>query len=171
MWQVNVVQKGYSLLLVSQFTLHGYFKGNKPDFHDSMPPADAEALYNDFVKIVQAGYAEDKVQAGQFGADMAVGLVNDGPVTLIIDSENKGGRLPKPEPDAKVKEGGAEGGDGGDGESKSALKKKAAAERKKAAKAAFKAAKAAEGEGGAAAAPAPAAAENAAEPPEAPKSE
>lgn len=90
-WAVSAAKKGLEVLLVSQFTLHAVLKGNKPDFHKSMAPAEAEPFFNAFVAAVRAKHTSaDKVQAGKFGAKMQVELVNDGPVTLCLDSDHAG---------------------------------------------------------------------------------
>jgi D-tyrosyl-tRNA(Tyr) deacylase len=88
-WDLSVSQKGYELLLVSQFTLFCKFKGNKPDFHLAMPPAEARETYQAFVEKVKATYQPDKVKDGVFGAMMQVSLVNDGPVTVTLDTKDK----------------------------------------------------------------------------------
>lgn len=74
-----------SLLLVSQFTLYGDVqKGFRPSFSSAAPPNIAEKLFGEFVALVrQRGIP---VQTGIFGADMQVALVNDGPVTIILDT-------------------------------------------------------------------------------------
>jgi D-tyrosyl-tRNA(Tyr) deacylase len=76
------VQKG--VLVVSQFTLYGDCrKGNRPSFSDAAPPEQAEKLYEHFLqRLRDAGLA---VATGQFGARMDVALINDGPVTLILE--------------------------------------------------------------------------------------
>ena len=74
------------ILCVSQFTLYAKLKGAKPDFHMAAGAAVALPLYNAFVSRLRSEYAADKVQTGVFGAMMAVEILNDGPVTLIIDS-------------------------------------------------------------------------------------
>ncbi|KAK9868000.1 hypothetical protein WJX84_009873 [Apatococcus fuscideae] len=84
----EVMQKEFGVLLVSQFTLCGVMKGNKPDYHLAMPPTDARTFYADFVEMVKQKYAADRVHNGEFGAMMDVSLVNDGPVTLIFDSQS-----------------------------------------------------------------------------------
>lgn len=84
-WSKSVSGSGLEVLLVSQFTLYGELKGNKPDFHHAMPPAKARAFWEAFVARMQKALP-DKVQQGRFGAQMSVELVNDGPVTLTLDS-------------------------------------------------------------------------------------
>ena len=75
---------GGGLLVISQFTLYGdASKGRRPSFVDAAPPAQAEALYDRFVALLKA--RQVPVQTGRFGAMMDVELVNDGPVTLVIE--------------------------------------------------------------------------------------
>jgi len=75
---------GGALLVVSQFTLYGdASKGRRPSFIDAAPPAVAEPLYEKFVAMLRALGAN--VETGKFGAMMDVELVNDGPVTLVIE--------------------------------------------------------------------------------------
>jgi len=88
-WDSNVVDNGFEVMVVSQFTLYGIMKGNKPDFHKALNPDEALKLYDNFLEVLKKTYKADKVQAGQFGAMMNVQLVNDGPVTLILDSNDK----------------------------------------------------------------------------------
>lgn len=76
------------LLIVSQFTLHASTKkGNRPSFIRSARPEQAEALYEEF--IASAKSEGISVATGIFGAHMEINLVNDGPVTIIMDSKNK----------------------------------------------------------------------------------
>ncbi|WP_411766588.1 D-aminoacyl-tRNA deacylase [Winogradskyella sp. A3E31] len=77
------------VILVSQFTLHASTKkGNRPSYIKAAKPEVAIPLYNDFIVGLQKSLGKN-VQTGEFGADMKVSLVNDGPVTIIIDSKNK----------------------------------------------------------------------------------
>lgn len=78
-----------SILVVSQFTLHALTKkGNRPSYIKASRPEIAIPLYQDFVFSLENKLGK-KVQTGVFGADMKVALVNDGPVTILIDSKNK----------------------------------------------------------------------------------
>lgn len=76
------------LLIISQFTLFADTKkGNRPSFIDAGLPEPSKAFYLDFIQAFRSlGFT---VAEGEFGADMAVELVNDGPVTIIIDSKNR----------------------------------------------------------------------------------
>jgi D-tyrosyl-tRNA(Tyr) deacylase len=81
----SVVETDGSVLVVSQFTLQADCrKGRRPSFDAAAPPSAAEALYEDVVRQVRAGGLH--VATGVFQADMQVSLVNDGPVTLLLDS-------------------------------------------------------------------------------------
>ncbi len=80
---------GGDILLISQFTLHASTKkGNRPSFIKAARPEQAIPLYEYFKKFM-ATQTGKTIQAGIFGADTKVTLVNDGPVTIIIDSKNK----------------------------------------------------------------------------------
>ena len=73
------------LLVISQFTLMAnYSHGNRPDFLSSAKPAEANRLYEYFVSRISAGVR--RAETGIFGADMEVELINDGPVTIVMDS-------------------------------------------------------------------------------------
>lgn len=77
------------MIVVSQFTLHALTKkGNRPSYIKASKPEIAIPLYESFVKQMEIEIGK-KVQTGEFGADMKVGIINDGPVTIIIDSKNK----------------------------------------------------------------------------------
>ena len=77
------------VIVVSQFTLHASTKkGNRPSYIKAAKPEVAIPLYETFVSTLE-NEISSKVQTGQFGADMKVELLNDGPVTIIIDSKNK----------------------------------------------------------------------------------
>ena len=83
----SVLDIGGELLAVSQFTLHGDCrKGHRPSFAHSMSPDRALTFFNNFVDALKVAHS-GKVQTGQFGAMMDVSLINDGPVTLLLDSE------------------------------------------------------------------------------------
>ena len=83
---LGLAEVGGSVLVVSQFTLYGNCrKGRRPSFTDAAPPDLGNRLYAQFLKECEAlGYPP---QHGQFGADMQVESVNDGPVTLILDTQ------------------------------------------------------------------------------------
>jgi D-tyrosyl-tRNA(Tyr) deacylase len=77
------------IIVVSQFTLHANTKkGNRPSYIKASKPEIAIPLYENFVQQMELELGK-KIQTGKFGADMKVALVNDGPVTIIIDSKNK----------------------------------------------------------------------------------
>jgi len=84
----SVVDLNLDLLLVSQFTLAGTFKkGNRPDFTGAMRPDPAKEMYNYFVQQAK-NLSGLKVETGEFGADMDLDYLNDGPVTYIFDSKD-----------------------------------------------------------------------------------
>jgi len=77
------------ILLISQFTLFANTKkGNRPSYINAAPPAIAIPLYQKFIEYLQVALGR-KIQTGEFGADMKVALLNDGPVTITIDSRNR----------------------------------------------------------------------------------
>lgn len=84
----SVAEIGGGVLVVSQFTLCGDTrKGRRPSFDAAAPPAEARLLYEDVVRQLRA--AGLGVETGEFQAMMAVSLVNDGPVTLLVDSRRR----------------------------------------------------------------------------------
>jgi D-tyrosyl-tRNA(Tyr) deacylase len=83
-----VQDAGGGILVVSQFTLFASTKkGNRPSFSRSARAETAIPLYGQFLRRLAADFGQP-VAAGEFGADMKVSLVNDGPVTILIDSKN-----------------------------------------------------------------------------------
>ena len=77
------------VIVISQFTLHASTKkGNRPSFIAAARPEQAIPLYEQFISVIQ-DYVPKKVQTGIFGADMKVNLLNDGPVTITMDSKNR----------------------------------------------------------------------------------
>ena len=82
----SLIDIGGEMLIVSQFTLYGDCrKGRRPSFITAAPPDQAEILYKSFISKVEGMGV--RVQTGQFGVMMAVSLVNDGPVTLIVETD------------------------------------------------------------------------------------
>ena len=82
-----VTETGGGILVVSQFTLFASTrKGTRPSFNDAAPPDHAIPLYEEFNRLVAAALGRP-MQTGKFGAHMDVALVNDGPVTILIDSK------------------------------------------------------------------------------------
>jgi D-tyrosyl-tRNA(Tyr) deacylase len=77
------------VLLISQFTLFASTKkGNRPSYIDAAPPGMAIPLYEKFIEVITASLGS-RLKTGIFGADMKVSLINDGPVTIQMDSKNK----------------------------------------------------------------------------------
>jgi D-tyrosyl-tRNA(Tyr) deacylase len=86
---VSIKETGGDILLISQFTLHASTKkGNRPSYIRASKPEMAVPLYQDFIDELQKQLGKN-IQTGEFGADMKVALVNDGPVTIVIDSKTK----------------------------------------------------------------------------------
>lgn len=85
----SILESGGEILAVSQFTLMARTKkGSRPSYIDAAPPAISIPLYEKFVATLSQELHKE-VQTGQFGADMKVELINDGPVTIIVDSKNR----------------------------------------------------------------------------------
>lgn len=85
----SVIQKEYQIMVISQFTLHANTKkGNRPSYIKAAKPEVAIPIYENFCKLLelQSGI---EIKTGEFGADMKVSLINDGPVTIWIDSKAK----------------------------------------------------------------------------------
>ena len=86
---LSLKEVGGDMIIVSQFTLHASTKkGNRPSYIKASKPEIAIPLYESFIQQMETELGK-KVQTGQFGADMKVALLNDGPVTIIIDTKNK----------------------------------------------------------------------------------
>ena len=86
---ISVKDMGGDILLVSQFTLHAATKkGNRPSYIKASKPAIAIPLYEKMIVQLENDLGK-KICTGEFGADMKVALLNDGPVTIIIDTKNK----------------------------------------------------------------------------------
>jgi D-tyrosyl-tRNA(Tyr) deacylase len=86
---VSVKDDGGDIIVVSQFTLHASTKkGNRPSYIKASKPEIAIPLYEKFVSVISEALGKP-VKTGEFGADMKVNLLNDGPVTIVIDTKNK----------------------------------------------------------------------------------
>ena len=88
-WDKSVLDLDLEVLCVSQFTLYHVMKGNKLDFSRAMGREGAENFYSDFLKQLRAKHSDDKIKDGVFGAMMDLHIVNDGPVTITLDSPIK----------------------------------------------------------------------------------
>lgn len=86
---LGIKDAGGDILLISQFTLQAATaKGNRPSYIKAAPPAIAIPIYEKFIRQLESELGKP-VQTGKFGADMKVTIVNDGPVTILIDSKNR----------------------------------------------------------------------------------
>lgn len=86
---LSIKDVGGDVIVVSQFTLHASTKkGNRPSYIKAAKPELAIPIYEKFIKQMEKEL-EKQVQTGQFGADMKVSILNDGPVTIVIDTKNK----------------------------------------------------------------------------------
>lgn len=81
-WNGTVMEIGGEVMVVSQFTLYGILKGNKPDFDASMEADKARELFDYIVEELKTKYSSEKIQTGKFQALMEVGSVINGPVTI-----------------------------------------------------------------------------------------
>ena len=87
-WDCSVGEIEGEILVVSQFTLYGdCLKGRRPSWAGAAPPAQAQALYDEFVALLRASGLQ--VETGQFGATMQVAIAADGPVTLLLERDSK----------------------------------------------------------------------------------
>ena len=87
----SLVDTGGNLLVVSQFTLYADARrGNRPSFTGAAEPALAERLYERFCELAEKDLGSDRVGRGVFGAHMRVSLVNDGPFTVLLDTQELG---------------------------------------------------------------------------------
>ena len=85
----SVQDVGGDILLISQFTLHGSTKkGNRPSFIKAAKPDFANVMYERFIIVLEQSLGKE-IQTGEFGGDMKVSLINDGPTTIIVDSKIK----------------------------------------------------------------------------------
>jgi len=85
----SCIEIGGEIMIISQFTLHARTKkGNRPSYVDAAKPEISEPLYNKFIETVNSLTGKTSA-TGIFGADMKIELLNDGPVTIIIDSKNR----------------------------------------------------------------------------------
>ena len=85
----SILESAGNILLISQFTLHASTKkGNRPSYINAARPEIAIPLYEQFVTQLQTDLGKN-IYTGKFGADMKVSLVNDGPVTIVVDSKMK----------------------------------------------------------------------------------
>ena len=86
---LSVKDVGGDIMIVSQFTLHASTrKGNRPSYIKAAKPEKAVPIYEDFINEVEVRLGKT-VETGEFGADMKINILNDGPVTIVIDTKNK----------------------------------------------------------------------------------
>jgi D-tyrosyl-tRNA(Tyr) deacylase len=86
---MSIKEGGGEIIVVSQFTLQASTKkGNRPSYLKAAKPEVAIPLYEKFLSALESALG-NSVQSGEFGADMKVSLINDGPVTILIDTKNK----------------------------------------------------------------------------------
>ncbi len=87
---LNSASVGAEMLVISNFTLYANTLGGfRPDFLESMPPTEADEFVKEFIAKCQKENVFKKIESGEFGADMQVTCVNDGPVNIIFDTEDR----------------------------------------------------------------------------------
>ena len=87
-FDISITDLKLQILIISNFTLNAKTRtGNRPDFSDAMLPKDAQIIYDKFIKEISKSY--NHISTGEFGGDMRVESINDGPVNIIIDSTDK----------------------------------------------------------------------------------
>lgn len=85
---LSVSDLGLEVLIVPNFTIYADArKGRRPNFVGGASPDEAEKIFNDFLDYAKSNYDDGKIAQGVFRADMQVSLVNDGPITIILDSD------------------------------------------------------------------------------------
>jgi D-aminoacyl-tRNA deacylase len=85
---ISIREINGEVLIISQFTLYGETaKGNRPSFIEAARPEEAIPLYEKFMKRMKQNLGEDKIKSGIFGAMMKVKIINDGPVTVLVESK------------------------------------------------------------------------------------
>jgi D-aminoacyl-tRNA deacylase len=85
---ISIREINGEVLIISQFTLYGETaKGNRPSFIEAARPQEAIPLYEKFMKRMKQNLGEDKIKSGIFGAMMKVKIINDGPVTVLVESK------------------------------------------------------------------------------------
>ncbi|MGE5399132.1 MAG: D-aminoacyl-tRNA deacylase [Ignavibacteriales bacterium] len=85
---LSIQDTGGEVLVISQFTLYGDArKGNRPNFTNAARPEIAERMYNNFVQRIKENLGDNRVQSGVFGAMMNVKILNNGPVTILVESK------------------------------------------------------------------------------------
>jgi D-tyrosyl-tRNA(Tyr) deacylase len=86
---LSLIEVGFQILVVSQFTLHAKIKkGNRPSYIKAARPEKAIPLYNEFNKKLER-LTGKRTETGEFGANMQINLINNGPVTILFDTKNK----------------------------------------------------------------------------------
>jgi D-tyrosyl-tRNA(Tyr) deacylase len=85
---ISIKETGGEILIISQFTLYGETtKGNRPNFTLAAKPEHANELYEAFISRMKQNLGRDKIKTGIFGAMMTIKIINDGPVTLLVESK------------------------------------------------------------------------------------